>query len=206
MKSESFNKLYIYDDNSTDGSSEFVTDLLKRNEVPHEYSKTKIGNSIHCINHTVNRSKQPYLFKVDNDILIPSCFDRMVRIMEMPENKRMGFMMMEEKREWPFFNELVTWEEREHIGGVGIMRKKVIDDIQNGNYIIPQKRYWGFTKLQQTASKHGWKAAHIVGAGMMILDRSESYSRTREYEEKGWGRRIEKNDYSIFEPYVGETE
>ena len=170
------------------------------------YSETEIGNSIHCINHTVKKSKQPYLFKVDNDILIPNCFDRMVEIMEKPENSTYGFMMMEEKREWPFFNELVQWEDRHHIGGVGIMRKKVIDDIQRGNYIIPQNRYWGFTKLQQTAAKRGWKAAHIKGSGMMILDRSESYSRTREYEKEGWGRRIEKNDHSIFEPYVGETD
>jgi len=198
-RSERFRKLYIVDDDSTDGSTEFVQDLLKRCPVDHEYIKKKIGNSIDSINYATHGSKTKYYFKVDNDILIPEgAFDYMASFMDI--NKDLAFLMLEERQ---LLCELTcgpwTLEYREHIGGVGIFRGAVFE---GKGWIGNDRVYWGWTKFQQTAiQKGGWRAAHIKDSGMVLLDASPSYSRSREYKKNGVGRLIKGNEiYSVFEP------
>lgn len=199
QRSEHFKKLYVVDDDSSDGSSEFVQDLLERSGIEHKYIKKKIGNSVDSINYATAGSKTAYYFKVDNDILIPErCFDNMYSIMQ--SHPEVGFLMMEERQLLSELKcELSTLEYREHIGGVGMFNGKVFE---GKGWIGNDKIYWGWTKFQQTAcNKGGWKAAHINGSGMVLLDASPAYSRAREYRIKGWGRLIKGNEvYSIFEP------
>ena len=198
-RSERFRKLYIVDDDSTDGSTEFVQDLLKRCPVDHEYIKKKIGNSIDSINYATHGSKTKYYFKVDNDIIIPEgCFDCMADLMD--KKNEVAFLMMEERQLLSELKcELSTVEYREHIGGVGIFRGTVFE---GKGWIGNDRIYWGWTKFQQTAcQKGGWNAAQLHGSGMVLLDASPSYSRSREYKKNGVGRLIKGNEiYSVFEP------
>ncbi len=204
-RSERFRKLYIVDDDSTDGSTEFVQDLLKRCPVDHEYIKKKIGNSIDSINYATHGSKTKYYFKVDNDILIPEgAFDHMAGVMD--NESEVAFLMLMERQglsELDCSRELVT--EREHIGGVGIFRGTVFE---GKGWIGNDRVYWGWTKFQQTATqKGGWKAAQLEGSGMVLLDASPSYSRSREYKKNGVGRLIKGNEiYSVFEPQKDEKD
>ena len=197
-RSARFKKLYIVDDDSTDGSTKFVQDLLKRCPVEHEYIKKKIGNSIDSINYAVAGSATKYYFKVDNDILIPEgCFDHMAAIMDAKPD--IAFLMMIERQgliELALGSVTTT---REHIGGVGIFRGKVFE---GKGWIGNDRIYWGWTKFQQTAcTVGGWKAAQIEGSGMVLLDASPNYSRAREFRKKKWGRLIKGNEiYSVFEP------
>ena len=198
-RSERFRKLYIVDDDSTDGSTEFVQDLLKRCPVDHKYIKKKIGNSIDSINYATHGSKTKYYFKVDNDILIPEgAFDAMAEVMDTQPN--IAFLMMEERQKLIELEISFTGiTEREHIGGVGIFRGTIFE---GKGWIGNDRVYWGWTKFQQTATqKGGWKAAHLEGSGMVLLDACPNYSRSREYKKNGVGRLIKGNEiYSVFEP------
>ena len=198
-RSERFRKLYIVDDDSTDGSTEFVQDLLKRCPVDHEYIKKKIGNSIDSINYATHGSKTKYYFKVDNDILIPEgAFDQMAWLMD--HYKDVAFLMLIERQglvELALGSDGIT--EREHIGGVGIFRGTIFE---GKGWIGNDRIYWGWTKFQQTATqKGGWKAAQIDDSGMVLLDACPNYSRYREYKKNGVGRLIKGNEiYSVVEP------
>lgn len=201
--SNRFKKLYIVDDDSKDGSSEFVQDLLKRCPVEHEYIKKKIGNSVDSINYATHGSKTKYYFKVDNDILIPEdAFDHMAGIMD--HATQTAFLMLIERQglvELALGSGGITY--REHIGGVGMFRGKVFEGKE---WIGNDRIYWGWTKFQQTACKTGgWKAAQIDGSGMVLLDASPSYSKSREHKKAGLGRLIKGNEiYSVFEPQKDE--
>ncbi len=203
-RSNRFKKLFIVDDDSKDGSTKFVQDLLKRCPVEHKYIKKKIGNSIDSINYAVAGSTTKYYFKVDNDILIPEgAFDHMAWVMD--SKAQLAFLMLIERQG---LSELALGRsgivtEREHIGGVGIFRGRVFE---GKGWIGNDRVYWGWTKFQQTAcQKDGWRAAQIEGSGMVLLDASPSYSRAREFKKAGLGRLIKGNEiYSVFEPQDNE--
>ena len=196
QRSERFSKLYVTDDNSEDGSSEFVQDLISCSPLQKDivYKRQKIGNSIDCINYATHGNKTAYYFKVDNDILIPEgCFDVLAGVMD--KESQLGFLMLVESQDFPYVRKGgITL--REHIGGVGIFRGQMFT-----SWIGNDNRYWGFTKFQQIMSKKGWAAAQYDGGTMTLLDRSKSYARGFEYKDKGWGRVINGNEvYSPFEP------
>ncbi len=201
-RSKRFKKLYVVDDNSTDGSTVFVRDLLKRCPVEHEYIRKKIGNSVDSINYATHGSKTKYYIKVDNDILYPEgAFDHMAWIMD--GSSQIAFLMLIERQGLVELALGMGTTEREHIGGVGIFRGEVF---KGKEWIGNDRVYWGWTKFQQTACQAGgWKAAQIDGSGMVLLDASPSYSRSREYKKKGLGRLIKGNEiYSVFEPQENE--
>ena len=202
-RSNRFKKLYVVDDNSSDGSTGFVQDLLKRCPVEHEYIKKRIGNSVDSINYATHGSKTKYYFKVDNDILIPEgTLDHMAGLMDI--KTQVAFLMLIERQGLVELS--LGWQEithREHIGGVGMFRGKVFEGKE---WIGNDRIYWGWTKFQQIAcQKDGWKAAQIEGSGMVLLDASPSYSRAREFKAAGLGRLIKGNEiYSVFEPQKDE--
>lgn len=185
-------KLWIYDDESDDGSYEFILDVLKRSGYENYFiHHLKIGNSTYCINQTLRYGENPFLYKVDNDCIIPEgAFDFMIE--NIPET--CGFLMMKETGDFPC---IVSRDltERVNIGGIGLFRRKAFDqgNIQSNN------RYFGFTEYQKRSK---WKRFEI-NAYNTILDKSPYYSREKEYEEMGWGRSL-CNVESVFEPNKNE--
>lgn len=181
-------KLWIYDDNSTDGSHEFILDVLKKSKYKNVYGqRLTIGNSTFCINETLKLGDNPYLYKVDNDCIIPEgAFNFMIE--NIPET--CGFLMMKETGNFP---SIVSRDlsERKNIGGIGLFRRKAFDQ---GN-IKTNNRFFGFTEYQRRSK---WKRFEI-NAYNTILDKSTSYSREQKYESLGWGRALCKVE-SVFEP------
>lgn len=192
--------IFVYDDNSNDGSSELVTAIIDRykSELPFSYIKQKIGNSTFQINHTYKNTNSKYLVKIDNDIVIPTgYFKKLHELMEKHEN--IGFLMMPEVRDFPFIksNEELSINDRTHIGGVGIFRKDIFD--KKGD-IISENGFFGFTAYQNQAKKEqGVRTCELVGSGNMNLDASEIYSRVNYYEQNGWGRNLWKGVHSILD-------
>lgn len=170
---------WIFDDNSTDGSSEFIQDLLKRSGYDRvNYRKHGIGNSTYCINKTLQEGTAKWIYKVDNDINIPEgAFEYMMKL--IPKN--CGFMMMKETNNFPYFGQGVV-QDVSHIGGVGLFRR----DAFEGKLIKTDRRFFGFTDLQ---SKSTWKKC-LCDSGNTNLELVEWYSRTKEYANNGWGRLI----------------
>lgn len=181
-------KLWIYNDNSTDGSREFIHLALSKSKYDNfiMYSK-KIGNSTYCINKTLKQGSNPYLYKVDNDCIIPEgAFNFMIE--NIPET--CGFLMMKETGDFP---SIVSRDlsERVNIGGIGLFKRKAFDQ----GLIKTNNRFFGFTEYQKRSK---WKRFEI-NAYNTILDKSPSYSREQEYESLGWGRALCKVK-SVFEP------
>jgi hypothetical protein len=175
--------LWIFDDDSQDGSSEFIQYLIEgRDNV--NYYKDVIGNSTFCINHVLSNGKAEYIYKVDNDIIIPEgSFSNMVNIIP----KECGFLMMGESENYPDLGECEIIEtDRTHIGGVGLFRREAFSSLIKGN-----RRFFGFTQYQIEAKKRGWKCMEVDSTNMN-LDLCEWYCRSKEYETKGWGRIINK--------------
>lgn len=196
LNSAAFNKLWVYDDNSTDGSGLFVQNLIDMNRdvLNVEYTKKKIGNSVDQINDTYPKTDSRFLVKVDNDILVPYGYiDHMAVLIE--ENEDIGFLMMEETQGWPYID---SWDffhrPSDHIGGVGIFRKIIFDTL---GPIKTEKRFFGFTRYQQKACKKMKFICAEADAGNTNLDLSP-LSRAWEYEEKGYSRILNRNVKSVF--------
>lgn len=172
--------LFIYDDDSQDGSSEFVEETLERSAYTNfHYEKQKIGNSTYCINRTVEQGQSKWLYKVDNDIIIPEgAFQYMIET--MPEDG--GFYMMQESGQFPKLGTGVV-NRRRHIGGVGLFRREAFK-----NNVKSHNRFFGFTKFQ-LASPWG---CYDTDAHNTNLELSPYYCRAQEYETKGWGRIVHR--------------
>lgn len=196
-RSKRFERLFIVDDDSQDGSSEFITGLIERSGLADKvtYMKKQIGNSIDCINYATVKSKTKYFYKVDNDILIPiGCFDHLAAIMD--KRSDIGFLGLLESDDFPYLNHEGKIDIVEHIGGVGIFRGVMFE-----GWIGNNDRYWGFTKFQQIMRKKGFMPAWYYGGKNTNLDRSTSYSRALEYARLGYSRDLSKPQKgSVFEP------
>lgn len=174
---ETESKLFIYDDNSNDGSSEFIQNLIERSKYKVNYFRHSIGNSTYCINKTLDLGNAQFLYKVDNDILIPhGAFVHMIK--HIP--KDVGFMMMKETRGFPYIKKPAKIEKKTHIGGVGLFRREAFSNAR----IKVDGRFFGFTNFQNQSS---WGKA-MINSGNTNLDMCPWYSRSKEYQQKGYGR------------------
>lgn len=182
-------KLWVYDDDSADRTSEFIQEVVSRSEYKNVViEKGVFGNSTYCINRTVEQGKAKWIYKIDNDILIPQgSFHFMTSYMP----KDAGFMMMRESGDFPVIRS-GNREERSHIGGVGLFRREAFN-----KPITPENRFFGFTDFQ---NKSSWKK-YRIDADNMNLDRCSWYSRENEYEKKGYGRSLCKVK-SVFQPDI----
>lgn len=200
--SDLIEELRIYDDNSEDGTSEFIQQVVEKvkDKTPFKinYIRKKIGNSTFQINDSYKKTDSKYLVKIDNDIFIPNkYFETLYGLMEKHDD--IAFLMMPETANFPFINHPVNMSlvSRPHIGGVGIFRKSVFD--KKGD-IISDKQFFGFTKYQTDVKKEeGLRICTLKGSGNMLLDASPIYSRARYYEKKGWGRNMWKGVKSILD-------
>lgn len=169
--------LWIYDDNSTDGSTEFIKELIERSGYKNvNYHKGVWGNSTFCINNTLEKGEKEFMYKIDNDCVIPKgAFKFMAD--NIPET--CGFLMMRESGDYPLIKSR-SINYRTHIGGIGLFRRSAFDQ----GLIKSSKKYFGFTSYQ---TKSKWLKCEIDAANT-ILDLSPWYSREKEYSKKGWGR------------------
>jgi len=192
--------IYVYDDLSVDGSSEFVRDIVNKykDELNIIYIRKGIGNSTYQINHTYKNTKSKYMVKIDNDIVIPTGYFATLHWL-MEKHPKIGFLMMPECGDFPFIKPKteLSINDRSHIGGVGIFRRDIF--VKKGD-IISEKGFFGFTTYQNQAKKeYGVKTSELVGSGNMNLDASTVYSMVNYYEEKGWGRNLWKGIKSILD-------
>lgn len=193
-------KVFVYDDNSDDGTSLILQTLIDKHKdkVNFEYIRQKIGNSTFQTNNTYKNTDSKYLVKIDNDILIPTgYFEHLHWLMDKHES--IGFLMMPEVGDFPFIKpkEELSLHDRTHIGGVGIFRKEIFDKLGDIN---SNQKFFGFTQYQNLAKKQlGVRTCELRGSGNMNLDASPVYSMVKNYEEKGWGRNMWKGVHSIID-------
>lgn len=192
--------IFVYDDNSEDGSSEFVQPIINRykNDLNFVYTRKSIGNSTFQINNTYKNTESKYLVKIDNDIVIPTGYFQTLHWL-MEKHQNIGFLMMPEVADFPFINpkENLSLTDRTHIGGVGIFRRSIF--VKKGD-IISDKKFFGFTTYQNQAKvEQSVRTCELTGSGNMNLDASPVYSMVKEYEKAGWGRNMWKGVHSIID-------
>jgi len=189
-------QLRIYDANSHDGTQEFysaipITKSLGEDRI--YITRGKYNNSVFQINDTVAKTDYEYIIKIDNDILASiGCIHGLLNIMTDPKYSRIGFLgMADTKNEhFPTVNPEVKIQYASHIGGVGIFRRKVFQQL---GHIHAHKRFYGFTAYQVRAKKiHKWRTAWALNVEMMDLNKNRAFCLQTIYAEKGYGRRTGK--------------
>jgi glycosyltransferase involved in cell wall biosynthesis len=190
--------IFVYDDNSEDGSSEFVQEIIEKykTQLNIKYIRKKIGNSTFQINNTYKETESKYLVKIDNDIVIPTGYFKTLHWL-VEKHSDIGFLMMPECGDYPFIKPKteLSVNDRSHIGGVGIFRRSIF--VKKGD-IVTDKKFFGFTTYQNQAKKElGVRTCELVGSGNMNLDASPVYSMVKFYELSKWGRNMWKGVNSI---------
>lgn len=199
-----FGHLFIYDDASSDGTSTFIEELPLKRALGDRYTviRKRIGNSTSQIMETLERTDSPYILKIDNDTLIPEgTFDAAVELMS--SNAKLGFLGIgyhlapPGRKGLPFIEKNVSVEPAKHIGGIGVFRRAVFDQIGG---IKSRNRFFGFTKYQLEAKSRGWQIGWAKGIWVTDLDESSSFSQLDKYTQNGWGRNIIGEVNSSFQP------
>jgi GT2 family glycosyltransferase len=145
--------LHIYDDNSTDGTREFLRGR--------EYVKTpemhlvNYGSSVQGMrDYLIHHRRHSIFGKIDSDTMVPpgwldQCFDVMER---HPELDLLGIEAMN-----PVSTDVQQrgYIESRFIGGIGLMRASAFD---RHSLPAPYNRYFGFTEWQERNPrvKKGW--------------------------------------------------
>lgn len=199
-RSSRFAHLYIYDDESTDGTSEFITGLPLEEFLNGRvtYERRPSRSSTKQITWTVERTDAPFIAKIDNDRLLPEgCLDAGMALMD--QNPKVGFLGFEPPVEdkMPGLVPPLSLQSVRHTAGVGIFRTKVF---HTAGPIESKGIFFGFTKYQHHAYRLcRWRACRINGLWATNLDMSSSYSRVTQYRKQKWIRGSRHRDHkSIF--------
>lgn len=177
----------IFDDNSEKDTVNYINSLNISSILGKKYiyKRQKVGNSTGALNYCIEHFNTKYLYKIDNDILIPKgAID--VMFTEIDRRKRVSFLMMRETAQKPYINRLEV-KDASHIGGVGIFR---METLKKRGKINSSGRFFGFTLYQQQCIRDfRVKACVLTKCGNTNLDMSK-WSKVKEYTKKGWSRDI----------------
>lgn len=177
----------IFDDNSEEDTVKYIKSLKIDKVLGKKFTLIRklIGNSTDQINHCIQKCDTKYIYKVDNDIVIPVGAVQTL-FNEIDRRKKISFLMMRETAGKPYIQKL-DLREASHIGGVGIFRMATL---KKKGLIIPRERFHGFTIYQQECIKEQKvKAAILKHCGNTNLDMSK-HSRVDKFVKKGWSRKI----------------
>ena len=173
----------VYDDLSTDGSSEFIVGLIKDNP-KYNYTRQFIGTSWKQINATYPIA-QDWIFKMDNDIVPPEGYlQNLVDVIQSHSN--IGFVGYHTSTEAKLGGTDVS--DARHIGGVGLFKTsaiRVLGGVKESIF-IGEKRFHGFTALQEKSLfRKCWvKDASVIDLSMVHRELQSDYI------EKGYTRPV----------------
>lgn len=196
-KSERFKELIIYDDDSTDGTKEFLQTI--KSDLPISIVNGKWGNTVSQINHAKNKHSKDcrYLYILGNDIIIPNnLFDTMCGFMD--NHIECISAMVQETSDLPVCNGIESvfenFEYSTFTSSLGIHRLEYM----KGD-ITAEKRFFGFQPYQQHLMRtKGYKAVRIKNISNTNLDMS-CWSKQIEFKEKGYSRMgLVSNKKSLF--------
>jgi len=197
--------IVVYDDGSEDGTQEFLKDAVDSAPVKAELRIGDFRSPPAIMNHYIATAYKGRIFaKIDNDIALPGGWlDRMLGVME--ENPKLELLGMEagmiamQGRDGQTY-EKYTYDEADHIGGVGLMRAKAFKERPQ----IPYRGRFGFTEWQDRYElKAGWIRPDITCPQLDRVPIEPWASLAEKYVDNGWSRPWPKYDDKWVRPYYG---
>lgn len=175
-------RLIIYDDNSTDGTPEYLSSLSF--PVDAEIRETEFGSPVAIMNDYLRDKPSAMFAKVDNDTMLPPYWlTECLKVMSAnPTLDLLGIEAMNKVKAGEVDR---GYTDARYIGGIGLMRSHCFHSLPT-----PDGRF-GFTAWQQKHKnvKKGWIDPSIP---VFLLDRMPTEPWTTLstlYIEKGWQRR-----------------
>lgn len=184
--------LYVGDDNSTDGTWEYLNTVNGIDKLEQQ----KVGNSIWQLNNAFSIAREVganYVYAMANDILMPdNIIDTMVKLMHNYPDA--CTMMIEECFNMPYIKPMPTVNEHVFTSSLGIHRVEAYP-----SNMVANKRFFGFSDYQRRAIKNnGYACYRVKGIGNTNLDGS-AWSRQFEYEAAGYARKgLVGNEKAIY--------
>lgn len=198
------NKMFVYDDGSTDGTLEWMQDYLTSTFcVDTLIVRSSLGGPAEIMRDFTARHGEAELFaKIDNDVIVPrgwlgACWDVMAVRPELgllgiepPESRTprsQGGARSRCPEHAATLNDL--YAPCESIGGIGLMRRDVF--VKYGDRMAPHSTYGGFTEFQVMQTPDVVKGWITPPLRVFLLDRlpTEPWAAlSRAYITKGWQR------------------
>lgn len=147
-------RLYVYDDQSTDGTRQYLLSAILSGPVRYELHMGDFGSPVAALADFVQRAQAPLVAKVDNDTMVPSGWlEHCSEVMDnCPELDLLGIEPMDQvdgkMASTPYFRALC-------IGGIGIFRRSAFAE----GTLRPDRKYYGFQTWQNQQRERltfGW--------------------------------------------------
>jgi GT2 family glycosyltransferase len=187
------NKLFVYDDGSSDGTREWLEANAARSPAPVSFTRTGFGSPVTAMSHFIQAARAPMLAKTDNDALLPPEWLRQsLEVFEQhPELKLLGIEAM--FPDVDDVNQRRSYTPADFISGLGLYRR----DVFAFSRPVAIRKWFGLEEWQMKQGPglvRGWITPAIP---VFLLDRYpfepwRSLSET--YVRRGWQRSWPKYD------------
>lgn len=187
---ERVHRLYVYDDDSEDGTGEWLWNRLQDDPPPVSWAfkTTNYRSPVATMNDYLSRIPVGMFAKIDNDIVVPPTWlDEMLSVMD--RNPTLDVLGMEAGRtrppeEHPGWSGMYGWTQTSHIGGVGLIRTKIFE------HALPTPNgFFGWTEFQaEHKPRRGWITPDLLVCSLDMVPAEPWTSLSRDYKAKGWQR------------------
>jgi len=175
----------VYDDGSQDGTLEFLREHLADCPVHTELRVSNLRSPPAIMNHFLATERAPLFVKLDNDIAVPSGWlNRLHEVMVAhPDIDLLG--MEAGQTVVPEGKPSYGIQEASHIGGVGMMRTRVLQNLPE----IPYRGRFGFTEHQDRHQLKGaWITPDLLVPQLDRIPDEPWKSLGVDYVSRGWQR------------------
>jgi hypothetical protein len=186
-------RLVIYDDESTDGTREYlhsfdpgICKIEFEGKVNVEVRTGSFGSPVAIMNNYLRRDPALMFAKIDSDTMVPSGWlDECLRVMDM--HPRVDLLGIEAFRPvQPGQHDSRSIDSAAFIGGIGLMRSRAF------RYSMPNPdgKHFGFTAWQEhdTELEKAWLNPALPVFLLDWIPREPFRSLTKDYVSKGWNR------------------
>lgn len=199
---ECFNRLYVYDDGSTDGTREWLEDAVRACPQEHYFVRCHYHSPIGVMNAHVDKTDAEWFCKVDNDILLPHGWsEAMCSVIDSHDIDFLGMeagMSGQPEDGWDG-GYGPNWD-CSHIGGVGLMR---VGAIKRYPRPVPNGRF-GWTESQHKFKrKMAWISPDLRMACLDKIPDEPFPSLSSQYVDRGIQRRWHPYPKEMQEFYWG---
>ena len=200
-------KLYLYDDQSEDGTREYLEQAAQDIPVDTVFHTDVFNCPLAILVHAIRRSTAPLFAKVDSDTMMPPGWLNVAKGV-MDENADLDLLGLAFRagETGDAATDTFTYTESPFIGGIGLFRRQVIYDW----YDDPLEALKAKPRLQRTLKgidqshmKTGWLVPNLPIFFLDHIPFQPWLGYGKRYVEQGWQRKCSKYDPELSEKLWG---